>query len=295
MMRNIEQRRVCGASRSREAGMTLLELAVVLAILVAVAGIIVPLLPNMMHQANVPACTANITELDKMIQTQSSMYSTYPNRMDNLTGGSGLVSYVLTGATGKYGQASFTADTLSGSEATALTNAGITQLTTLVEKPSGSGDWKPTFWPYGTSQGSDPTFISVGNGTSVAVLTSFGCRLMGLPYSNNPADSSGTNTHNRFVVFGLGRPCTLFRSMAMEPPSHFADAPSEDPATYYMRFAAVFQVAKDMADAAGNWSVVPLTESRARFVGTVAFHDFGLATGDSHNKEWWDYKKEERQ
>jgi hypothetical protein len=269
-----------------------MELVVVLAVLVSVTGIVVGLLPNMIHQANVPSCTANITELDKLIQTFVDTYSVYPDRMDNLLVGSSLASYVLTGVNGQYAQASIQADTLQTGEGQALTQGGMVNLANIIENPSPGAvtDWRPTFWPYSASQTTNPTFTPVADGTPVATLTQFGCQLMGLTWSNNSAGG----THNRYVIFGLGRPCTLFRNMASEPPSHFADTPTEDPATYYMRFGAVYQVSKEVTDASGNWTVVPLTVDRARFMGSVAFHDFGLATADSHTKEWWDFKKEER-
>ena len=282
------RRKTCSAQE----GFTLLELVIVLAVLVSVTGIVVALFPNMIHQANVPSCTGNITELDKLIQTYVDMYSVYPDKMDNLVIGSGLASYVLDGSKGQYTQASIKADVLQTGEGTALNQGGIVNVASIVENPDPStpSDWRPTYWPYSSSQATDPTLAKIADGAPVATLTEFGCKLMGLPYTNNP----GGKTNNRYVIFGLGRPCTLFRNMASEPPSHFADTPTEDPSTFYMRFGAVYQVSKEVTDASGNWQVIPLTADRARFMGSVAFHDFGLATADSHTKEWWDYKKAER-
>ena len=259
-------------------GLTLLELVVVLTILVAVAGLLVPLLPNFVHRANVASCTTNISELDKIIQTYQGTYGQNPDRMDNLVIGGSLASYALTGSTGQYGQASFVAGTLTAAELTSLNSSGINNVANLVE--NAGGDWRPTAWPYNADASTTATITPLG--TNVAVLTQTGANLMGVPFSSN----------YKYVIFGMNKPCTLFRNMAEEPPYHFADTPAEDPATYYMCFAAVFLVTHEVQDTQGN--LTSQTLSAAKYVGTVAFHDFGLATADSHTKEWWDQLKNDR-
>jgi len=252
-----------------------LELVVVLTILVAIAGILVPLLPNFLHRANVASCVTNISELDKLIQTQQNLNAAYPDHMDNLVIGSGLATYALTGATGEFKQASYTAGSLTTDEAAALTNAGITSVANLVE--NAGGDWRPTAWPYSSGETTQPTFTPVDSSLKVATLTPFGAQLLGLPNATN----------YKYVIFGLNKPCTLFRNLATEAPYHFADTPTEDPATYYMCFGAVFIVTRDVSGS-------PQTLENAKFMGSFAFHDFGLATADSHTKEWWDQNKNDR-
>lgn len=190
--------------------------------------------------------------------------------------------YVLTGQPSP----SFSAGSLTDAEAAALTSYGLTQVATLVE--NAGGDWKPTFWPYGASQTTDPTLTAVTSSLSVAVLTKTGAQYMGLPTGANGVPSGDTTTGNyKYVIFGMNKPCTLFRTAASEPPYHFADTPTEDPAMFYMPFAAVYMVTRDFNGSAK-------TLSRPRFMGSIAFHDFGLATGASHTKEWWDQLKDDR-
>jgi type II secretory pathway pseudopilin PulG len=271
-------------SNRRRHGLTLLELVVVLTILVAVTGLVVPLLPSFMHRANIASCTTNISELDKLIQTYQSMdrYGHYPDKMDNLVVEGNTPDYVLDGTTGEFGKASFSAGTLEPTELAALNEAGINNVAILLaaRPASAPGEWKPTAWPYNTA-GEATTSAEIhalggtGGDTSVAVLTPLGAKLMGLP----------TTESEKYVIFGLNKPCTLFRNMASEPPYHFADTPSEDPATYYMPFAVVFMVSKTVDGVAGT------ALEKAKFMGSVAFHDFGLATADSHTKEWWEQAK----
>jgi type II secretory pathway pseudopilin PulG len=289
-------RRGCAARK----GLTLLELVVVLTILVAITGLVVPLLPNFVHRANIASCTTNISELDKWIQSYQSMYSELPDKMDNLVIGTGLASYVLDGSTGEYTSASFTPDALTKPEENALINAGITQLAQLIENPGGDDNhWSPTAWPYSKIETTAPTItaLSTSGGTTVAVLTDFGERLMGLPTTETTTTAKDTTkSEYRYVIFGLNKACTLFRNFASEPPYHFADTSSEDPSTYYMPFAAVFMVSKSVTVTPTSGSATTTTTDfeQAKFMGSVAFHDFGLATGDSHTKEWWEQLKSDR-
>ena len=269
-------------------GLTLMELVVVLAIIVAVTGIVVAIIPNMIHRANIASCTATITELDKIVQSYQGLYSEIPNKMDNLVVGTSMASYVMDGAKGEYGVPSFVSDALTAGEAAALSEAGLTSLATIVENPGGDTDWRPSFWPYGASQLTPPTLTPVAAGVNVAFLTQTGAKLMGLPHGVNGVPAGGESTGNyRYVIFGYNKPCTLFRNMATEPPYHFADTKAEDPATYYMAFAGVFMVARDFDGTAK-------TMGKARYMGTIAFHDFGLSTSAMHTREWWDRLKDER-
>ena len=185
-----------GRQRRGRAGLTLIELVVVLTIIVAITGIAVMILPNMVHRANIASCTGNITELDKIIQTYENMYSEIPDKFDNLVIGSNMASYVLTGANGDYGTASFTVGTLSGPEAQSFNKSGLTQVANIIANPGTGGDWKPTFWPYSDSQQTPPTFTQVAENMNVAVLTNFGAQLMGLPTGSGgvprPARTRGT-------------------------------------------------------------------------------------------------------
>ena len=55
--------------RAKEAGLTLIELLVVLAVLIALAGIVVPQLPNMLTRSHSAAASTNIPELNKSFQS----------------------------------------------------------------------------------------------------------------------------------------------------------------------------------------------------------------------------------
>lgn len=260
-------------------GLTLLELVVVLAILAALAGIVVPLLPNLMHRATVSTCTTNLGEIGKLVQTYQALNSSmYPDKLDNLVenGTSNLATYVLNGSLASPSNTWFAADKLGDDEVAALNQAGITQTANLVDQPTPVGDWSPTFWPYGSSRAIAPNFTPLSTLQQVAVINATGMNELTLPSDNG----------ERYVIFGLNAPCTLFRNLAEEPPYLNPDHPGEDPSTYYKCFGLVFLVSYDNpVSAAGTKQTAPL--AAAKFVGPVGFDHDGPATTSAQLSSWY--------
>ena len=273
----IPDRRTARAPR----GLTLLELVVVMTILVALAGILIPMLPNFLNRATISSCTTNLSELAKLIQTYQTLYIGYPDQLDNFAGGSGIVSYVLNGQQpgSQAGGTQFDPGALTAGESAALISSGITQLASLVDPPpTPPGDWSPTFWPYSISRATTATLTPIGNSTSVAVINFNGATAIELP----------TNNNEKYVIFGLGAPCTLFHRVAMEPVHHFPDNPNEDPTKWYKCFGMILLVSTGNTTFGGSGGTALDT---AKFMGVVAFDYDGMVTISNHTQEWWDHAK----
>ena len=272
-----EQVREVRAKRSvSRRGLTLLELVVVLTIIVAVGGIVVAMLPNFLHRSNIASCTANIPELDKLIQTHKTLYAEYPNRYDSLVESDGsLFSGLVVDETGV--AQGITAAPITPEEAAALEEAGITELFEMADKTAGAGnpEWHVTFGPYAADP---PVATAVSSFDQLAVLTPGAVSHLGMP------SAAG----NKYVAFGMNKHCSMFRNLAAEAPIHFADSDAEDPDTYYMCFGAIFMVGKD--DGTGGTEAL----EEARFMGSFAFHDFGPSSTTDHVKEWWGRLDDER-
>ena len=59
-----------------------------------------------------------------------------------------------------------------------------------------------------------------------------------------------------------------------------------------MTLGLVFAVKTEVENADGSKSAkVP---DKAKYMGCVAYHDFGLSTAGMHTKEWWERLKSER-
>src|SRR5438067_1586594 len=141
---------VCNLGSAREVkrgsarrGLTLIELIVVLVILVALAGILIPMLPNMLSRSHTATGATNNSEINKFVQTYEQLYQSYPTDLDNLAGTGAPVDYLPGGNVA--GQ--ITAGNLTAEQAKALTAAGITRLAGL----------QPTMAALQTAGGS-PTF-----------------------------------------------------------------------------------------------------------------------------------------
>ena len=80
-------------------GLTLLELVVVMTILVALAGILIPLLPGLFTRSAIATNSTNVPEIGKAIGEYQQMYLQFPNNWDALTDASGnLIDYFANGS-----------------------------------------------------------------------------------------------------------------------------------------------------------------------------------------------------
>src|SRR5262245_29592790 len=107
----------------RRAGLTLMELVVVMTILIALAAILVPLFPNLLRRAHKATDATQTSELAKALQSYQALYVSYPDEFDLLTDGSAFPAY-LPADGGTFGGAA-TATALTTDEAKALGRVGV--------------------------------------------------------------------------------------------------------------------------------------------------------------------------
>ena len=247
-------------------GLTLIELIVVLVVLIGLAGIIIPMLPNMITRTHTSAAATNIPEINKAVQTYEGLFNSYPDGWDALTDGTNVVDY-LPGGTG------FDLNAPRALNATELANlnaAGITTLYKLVGTKAAldAAGQSPTFDPW---QGGStaPTKLNLA-GDSVITLGPSGIAKLNL---------SPTGT---YLVVGLGKLSKMVGRTIAEPPYHFLDDPNSTPNDVYARYAVIFKVSDPVA--------AP-TMSRAVIVAVVGFHSDGIASGDAHIREYFNAVK----
>ena len=249
--------------RAQEAGLTLIELLVVLAVLIALAGIVVPQLPNMLTRSHSAATSTNIPELNKTVQSFEQIYFKQPSNLDNLVVGTALVAY-LPGGTAGLSTVALTAGT-----AAALNSAGISDLAGLEADASGVGaTFSPTVNPYLTTNDVDlnPT-TAPATWASVAQVPLAQIRAKVRP---------GAVTGDVYAIFGIGQKSELIGRTVSEAPIHFSDEPGQDAGTVYSRFGAIYKI----ANAAGALE-------KAEFVSVVAIHDDGIETAADVNGEFF--------
>jgi len=251
-------------------GLTLLELVVVLTILVALAGILVPMVAGLLSTTSTSAGATNASELENWVQTYLSK-SHRLDLLDNLVNNSNdsLMSFVLTNS--GTSPPDIVPYALQANDVTSLNSLGVANVYPLIENPgtTSTPPWNPTFFPYAASTSAAnlaglPTSAPLTTGTYVAQLNST------IAAQKLSVSSSGT-----YVVFGLGKYSTI-SSGAEGQPKYLTETPLSfnpsfgcDPNSVYCRFGLVFQV-----DTTNG--------TTANFIGAVQFTATGVVTRDDN-------------
>lgn len=233
-------------------GLTLLELVVVMVILVALAGILVPMLPSMLGRAHAVNHSANVTEINKIWGLYANMKGGYPDHLDSL----------VTGAGERYVKLPSDEDLLvaelTDPQADALKAAGVRHVYNM-DDTTDNATMEPYVLPLAA--------VDIDEAVDVAFLNGAAARRLFGVTATSVADTAAS----AYVVFGVGQNCTAIgASFGMQSaPIHFNDhdhSPMED----YSRFGVVFNTA----------------ELPASFAGAVSFHHGHLSGLDDSQVAW---------
>jgi len=279
-------------------GLTLMELVVVMAILIALAAILIPLFPSMIERAHKASESTNGQELTKAIGLYQAMNGSYPDGWDLLTDGTTLVNFLPSAGAASpmfYGETA-TADPtntlgfnfpfggyvspakLDAAHGAPLAAVGINNLIPMAPSSAYTGamGWTPTFNPYATD---NPTPLSVSSGPVAAFLFPSAVQRANLstPSLINP------KSNTQFIVFGVGRFNSMIGQSMYSVPNLFPDdTVHENPAFVYERFGAVFQ----LEDQLGN--VLPA----AIFVGACSIESDGFESVDKTLESYYQRVKQ---
>lgn len=259
----------------RRSGFTLMELLMVLLILIALAGVLIPILTNMGTRAHSSSASTNIAEIAKAVQTHEAMYNERPDGFDSLiedAGGSGVPTAIVGTEEAEVlgaGQLVFTDLSTAGGGARiadALNGAGVT-ITYLLD----SDTLNETFEAYADEDGTagpDPILID-GAGPSgfVATLDAIAIATLRL----ETISLTTTEGIQAYVAFGLGEFCTMVGKSIVEAPVHFPEEGS--PIDQYSRYLLIYAIP---------------AEGPARFATVAAAHDEGLAGLNAHLSEYYE-------
>jgi type II secretory pathway pseudopilin PulG len=230
--------------KSRRAGLTLIELIAVLAILIALAGLLLPRLNDYLGAAHGASSATNISEAMKFTETFKARKSRYPNAWDGLvqTGGTSTVYVRLPIA----GQSYIGVGPYTAGEVASLASSGVTQVWEhLATVPTGTsateGYAAAAPVTIGTSAGRVTlTAAKVSDALGFQVVNKANAKF---GFTTNPGD------HTTFVVYGLGSGNELIGDTMADAPLHYDDK-NGDPTATYQRFLAVFAVDNTGAEAA---------------------------------------------
>ena len=234
---------------------TLIELCIVLVILVACAGIMIPFMNGYVDKAHSGAAASNIESITRQVEAYKvkHLFKGYPDHPDSLVKSDGTIwTGVPTAA-----QALVTPAPLTAAQVQSLNDAGITTLmdsSTLVP-----GTNNVTF--------DTPTAkITLAAGTNVLTVTDPNALALNVP--NNDT------TNWTYVLFGLGNGCDIIGQDIAEAPVHFDTI---DPSVYYQHYGMIFAV-----PTAANTD----TSAATHMVAVVGIHDAGLSGLRDHLTEF---------
>jgi len=239
-------------------GLTLIELVVVLAILVALVGLVLAFFPGLVARASRSTAASSIQDIARAVQINYTTTLSYGSGYDSLinTNGSALFTGINTVSASQMSVSS-----LNASDSAALSNAGITYVYHVGASANDS--------TFAVTRTNNP--ITIQNGAPVAVLNNSASDLKDTLRGNYVV--TGTPT---YVVFGLNRGATLVgaNSILQDAPVRAGTSATENPTTSYQRYGLVF--------------LIEGTTSRtAKFLGAVAFTSTGILTAEDNLQQYF--------
>jgi len=216
-------------NKARQAGMTLIELTVVLLVLVGLAGLLIPYVSGFVGKTHDATGSSNIQSLNNAMQRYSiEHYDNFPDKLDSLIEGTDvfplMMSTIMPGTPGQY----LKVLGLDANQAKSFTEVGIN---TLKQMDSTTND--ATFDNTGAT---DFPMQDAANVLEIdpLVITDLSS-VMGKPLNTK---------RNHYVVFGLGDDSTIAGSTLSDVPVHFSQNGDMGANKAYNHFTVVFEVPK---------------------------------------------------
>ena len=256
---------------ARQQGMTLIELAVVLLVLVGLAGLTLPYVGGFIQKTHNSTSSASGADLYNALAEYQALNGGYPNNLNSLNTGGGLAQFLDDSFAGAGTPSSnFLSTALTSNGLASLNGAGIFYVATLNTGTSSSnGDGTFSF-----SLSNGATFTPEIPGKQLAAGTLLATDSLGgltaaagsttAPYTSISAALGGYTvvTGHQLIVLGVGPVNSAIGKTLGSVPVHFGDQPVLQPTYTYSRFLAAFDV-----DQAGG--------SNAKLVGIVHAPDTG--------------------
>jgi len=233
---------------ARQAGMTLIELTVVLLVLIGLAGLMIPYVGSFVSKTHDSTGSQNVARVNEAIVRYQTTAGVYPRNMDSLINVTGNPYTALMNAS------LVTANTLTAGvaaddiEISSLRASGITSVMNMLDAPVNA--------TFGAANAQIPV-SAVAAATTTLGLVSDTTTKMGMDTSDAVAQTStqehlqtafgrkfDTTCYN-YYVFGVGSDATMIGKTMTDAPVHFSgNQESMGPTDKYNRFIAVFQVDK---------------------------------------------------
>ncbi len=263
---------------TRTRGLTLIELVVVLLVLIALAGILIPQLSGFVNRSHTAAASTNLGEIQKAFTLYEAKFlNGYPSGYD--------LPLLRTGSIPPY---------LQGDALTAITPGDLTGVQSASLRDGGikvANYMRPEsdFTTSGLSRTFDVTDQTIASAGDPLAVPPVPPTLAGAVLYDGTASSKTiavldpaiarrelglADAGEIYVAFGIGRNCTAIGKVMADAPVHFDQV---DPKEVYSRYFAVYAIPTSS-------NVVGF---RARFVGALGAELTGLSghIGDYYSKD----------
>jgi len=258
---------------ARQAGMTLIELTVVLLVLVGLAGLMIPYVSGFVGKTHDATGSANLAGVANAITRFETENGSYPNKMDSLllADGSAMVDYMMATTPLTAYNASIV-DMSDQDICWGLRKAGITQVTAM--DAGTKANFNPTF---NNDDATTPTItlMTMGMG-STAPMCAAASKVVEITNAEAKKILGRVDVTKRYVVFGLGQANTAVGKTLQDAPVHFAKSGNMNASNKYNRFLAVFELWD--RDLAGTCSDTAGSESEAACLGLATPGTWTAAT-----------------
>ncbi len=260
------------SNKARQAGMTLIELTVVLLVLIGLAGLLIPYVSGFVGRTHDSSGADSIQEVAKAIAGYDAKYQGYPGGLDIMTDSTnGMITYMMNS-----GVATATAMTAINTQS--LFRGGITNLKGMCDDAADAdcATFNPTFDYYDSTQDwviSGNGNVAIGGGAAAAPTTEALAVVAAADVDtvcstdNAARDNDGDGTQDYiYVMLGVGPESDMTGRTVQSAPVHFAQIGAMNANNRYNRFVAIFAVDNDNASADGSNIGKEGSSDNARFV-----------------------------
>jgi len=290
---------------ARQAGMTLIELTVVLLVLIGLAGLMIPYVSGFVSKTHDATGSDSLASLNSAIQRYDVQYMGQPSGYDSLvtdiTANNAVVyTKLMNGDVAESGNLD-AEDYMKkvNIPASALTGVGIDSLM-LMDSSTDDATFAATSSsiavPTAMSTMISVVALKTQGGVACASDAPMGCISSDADLSAILGHSVDTNAKD-YIIFGVGSETTMVGKTISEAPVHFAKTGAMSAANKYNRILAVYEVPKgsycdggtrlDLAvapidstecetanpagpmTAAGTWETVTMMNRQAKFLTTA--------------------------
>jgi len=276
----------------RQAGLTLIELSVVLLILIGLAGLMLPYVSGYLAKTHQTTNVATTADLDLAIQRYQNLKWALPNNLESLYDTTAAAIYSKLA-----NNAMLTADTTAADITQAKAALALAGITTVYNNNNSTTD--ATFQST-TGAAAAPTALIKLTGTTAAdpffgqIATPSASAVKNqLMYAFGGDANTYDTTCTNYWVLGIGTNNSMIPSVMQAAPVHFAGTAAGQPATTYSRYLAV--IATPVAYAGASVAVDDVTGATcnsesgnaATFVGVAQiFPNFPAIVGLNGAQEY---------